>query len=224
MKALAIDSSITQLTISVKNDDCCVTSIYNIGMKQSETLLPAIDELLRKTGITAEELDYSVLCQGPGSFTGLRLAFAAVKALELSNHTPVYGISTTFAYANPYLSLPGEVLSVVDAKKDKFYASSYINKELSIPEGDYELSQILDSLKENTVFVCGSDSKLFIEMASASKTEKKLIYIPFIQNVCQSLFEIAETKIANNEAPIKDFDGPVYIRASEAEIKLNEKN
>ena len=36
------------------------------------------------------------------------------------------------------------------------------------------------------------------------------------------LFILAEDKISKNEEPLKNFDGPVYLRASEAEVKLNE--
>ena len=52
MKALAIDSAVSRLTISAKNDDYFVSTIFDIGMKQSETLLPAIDYVLGKLNIT----------------------------------------------------------------------------------------------------------------------------------------------------------------------------
>ena len=36
-----------------------------------------------------------------------------------------------------------------------------------------------------------------------------------------ALFALTEEKIQKKEPPLKDFDGPVYLRASEAEVKLN---
>ena len=221
MKALAIDSSITQLTISAKNDDHQVSAIYNIGMKQSETLLPAISYILEKAGINANELEYTTLCEGPGSFTGLRLAYAALKALQLANGTPVYGVQTTYAYAHPYLDLPFEVLSVVDAKKDRFYASSYKNKNQSLPEGDYEVKEVLQGLKDDVILICGPDAQLFIEETKKLNFHKQFITVPFVQNVGTTLFSIAEKMIEDKKEPIKDFDGPLYLRASEAEIKHN---
>ena len=84
MKGLALDSSITKLTVAAKNDNHIVTASFDIGMKQSETLLPAITYVMEKAGIETSDLDYMAICKGPGSFTGLRLGFAAVKALECS--------------------------------------------------------------------------------------------------------------------------------------------
>ena len=61
MKAIAIDSAVSKLTISAKNDEFSVSTIFDIGMKQSETLLPAIDYVLSKLNITTDDLDYLVL-------------------------------------------------------------------------------------------------------------------------------------------------------------------
>ena len=46
MKALSIDCAVSRLMISAKNDDKIFTSIYDIGMKQSESIVPAIDYAL----------------------------------------------------------------------------------------------------------------------------------------------------------------------------------
>ena len=43
MKALAIDCACSRLTVAAKNEDKSCTAIYDIGMKQSETLVPALD-------------------------------------------------------------------------------------------------------------------------------------------------------------------------------------
>src|SRR5574344_1381041 len=102
MKALAIDTANSKILISAKNDDKSVTVIFNIGMKQSETLLPSIDYVLNQLQITPQELDYTVLCKGPGSFTGLRLGFAALKAIEAAYNVPIYGSLSLETYAFPF--------------------------------------------------------------------------------------------------------------------------
>ena len=119
MKALALDSANTKIYIAAKNEDKTVTTVFDIGMKQSETILPAIAYTLEQVKLTAAELDYTVLCKGPGSFTGLRLGFAALKALELANGTPTYAVMTLHSYAFPFKDFPQTVLSVIDAKKEK---------------------------------------------------------------------------------------------------------
>ena len=50
MKALAIDSAVSKMTIAAKNDDKFVTLTLDIGMRQSEKILPAIDYVLKEIG------------------------------------------------------------------------------------------------------------------------------------------------------------------------------
>lgn len=223
MKALAVDSAVTRLSIAAKNDDKTVSAVYDIGMKQSETLLPAIDYILGKAGLKTADLDYTVLCAGPGSFTGLRLSFAALKAVEHAGNVPLYGIPTLEAYAHPYRHLPFTVVSVVDAKKDKFYAAVYDGKNETIAAGDYDIKTVADSLKNKTeLLLCGPDAKLFAEKAAELIKDKKVYVMPFTEVTTDSLFTLAEQRISQNVPPLKDFDGPLYLRASEAEVHLTD--
>ncbi|MGI5096056.1 tRNA (adenosine(37)-N6)-threonylcarbamoyltransferase complex dimerization subunit type 1 TsaB [Treponema socranskii] len=223
MKALAIDSAGTRLTVAAKNDDAVVSSVYDIGMKQSETILPAIDAVVSKAGLRIAELDYTALCRGPGSFTGLRLAFAALKAVEQATGAPIYGISTLEVYAYPYRALPFPVVSVIDAKKNRFYAAIFESGTEMLPPGDYEIETILRALQDMKEALCtGPDAKRFAEAARQNGVGTKLYALDFSELTTDSLFALAEAKIAAGEKPLADFDGPVYIRASEAEVKRKE--
>ena len=221
MKALAVDSAVTRLSIAAKNDDKTVSVVYDIGMKQSETLLPAIDYILSKAGLNAADLDYTVLSAGPGSFTGLRLSFAALKAVEHAGNVPLYGIPTLEVYAQPYRQLPFTVVSVVDAKKDKFYAAVYNGEKETLTAGDYEIKTVADSLNGKTeLLICGPDAKLFASESGELLKGKKVYVMPFTEVTTDSLFTLAEQRISQNIPPLKDFDGPLYLRASEAETHL----
>lgn len=220
MKAIAIDSAGTRLTVAAKNDDAVVASVYDIGMKQSETLLPAIDAVVSKAGLRIAELDYTALCRGPGSFTGLRLAFAALKAVEQATGAPIYGIPTLEVYAYPYRVLPFPVVSAIDAKKNRFYAAIFESGTEMLPPGDYEIETILRALQDMKEALCtGPDAKRFAESARQNGVGTKPYALDFSELTTDALFALAEAKIAAGEKPLADFDGPVYIRASEAEVK-----
>lgn len=182
MKALAIDTSVSKFSIAAKNEDKSVTAIYDVGMKQSEFLLPSIDYVLEKAELKPNELDCTIVSSGPGSFTGLRLAFAACKALTLSNGTPLYSIPTLQAYANSYRQLPFLVVPLIDAKKERFYSAVYYNDKTILEAGDYSPEQILIKLKiengkmktesdaggncqfsNSKIILCGPDAELFLE-------------------------------------------------------------
>lgn len=224
MKALAIDTSLTRITIAAKNEDKTAYLCLDIGMKQSEKLLPSIEYILSEVELKSSELDYTVLCKGPGSFTGLRLGFSALKAIELAYNVPVYGIDTLEAYSYAYKDFIAPVICAVDAKKNRFYVRATINGETAIEDGDYEIQDIakkIDELCTDVFFVCGSDAKLFIEKTKEYFSEKRFIALKGNPNETENLFAIAEEMIANKKPALEDFEGPVYIRASEAEENLS---
>lgn len=222
MKALSIDGAISRMTISAKNDDKIFTSIYDIGMKQSESLVPAIEYVLSKVELESKDLDYTCLAIGPGSFTGLRLAISALKAIELAFDVPVYGISSLQMYSHNFENFNLPVLSAIDANKDKFYANLSDSKKTILKDGDWDIKKIISSVKKiKELIICGPDCQ---KLCDIIKKENKKIKIYYPKNntvTTEALFEISEKNIAANIPPLKDFDGPVYLRASEAEIKLN---
>lgn len=224
MKALAIDSAVSKLTISAKNDDKCCTTIFNIGMKQSETLLPAIEYVLLKVNLTSSDLDYMTLTQGPGSFTGLRLAYSALKAIECAYNIPLYGVSSLLIHSYPFINSDFNVLSCIDANKDRFYSHIYQNSKNIIPDGDYSTEEIETQIKDlDKILICGPDKDKLLPVLQAKYPEKKFKVLNFNIVTTDVLFEITEKNIQDGIQPLKDFDGPVYLRASEAEIVLQNK-
>ena len=223
MKALAIDCACSRLTVAAKNEDKTCTSIYDIGMRQSETLVPALDFVLEKCGLQKSELDYTTLTIGPGSFTGLRLGISALKAIECAFETPVYGISSLETYAFPYAGLGLPVLACIDANKDRFFAGLYTNGQNTIPDGDYDIPFLAEKLKDTPkVILAGfeKDSTKLKGLLSTSVPHIELIQMPVTAVTTDSLFALTENKKTAGISPLQDYDGPVYLRASEAEIKL----
>ena len=225
MNILALDCAVSRISLAVKTESKFISATYDIGMRQSEILVPSINEILEKAEIKPSELNATALTIGPGSFTGLRLGISALKAIELAYNVPVYGISSLEAYAFPYRNFDLPVLSCIDANKDKFYARITFNNEVLLKDDDYELSAIEKSIENcDALFVCGPDAEKLCKLLSEKTDENKThFYVPGTPaQTAESLIKITEEMIENKKEPLKDFDGPVYLRASEAEIKLTE--
>ena len=222
MKGLAIDCAVTRLIVAAKNDDKMCAAVYDIGMKQSETLLNAIDYVLEKTELKPTDLDYTTVTGGPGSFTGLRLGFSALKVLTLVNNTPLYAISSLKIHSFAYEDFGLPVLCGIDAKKDRFYANLTTKNEVILEDGDYEIPLIVEKANQfDRIFVCGTDNDVFIPLLTEAGLKAKIVS-PKVQALSvESMFIIAEKMIADGVKPLADYDGPVYLRASEAEVKLN---
>lgn len=69
------------------------------SISHSNTLLGDIDKLLTQTQITLPQIDLFAVATGPGSFTGLRIGIATIKALAATLDRPTAGIPTLAAVA-----------------------------------------------------------------------------------------------------------------------------
>lgn len=83
MKLLALDTSTERLCMALCTGDQVWVHEEPGGPQASQRLLPAAQALLRQQGLQWLDLDGLAYAQGPGAFTGLRGACAAVQGLAL---------------------------------------------------------------------------------------------------------------------------------------------
>jgi tRNA threonylcarbamoyladenosine biosynthesis protein TsaB len=90
----------------------------------SAQLIPQIAALLSKHGFTKQDIDGFGVASGPGSFTGLRVGLAAIKALAEILHKPIGAVSLLEAVARSAKS-SGHVLAALDAGRGEVYVGDY---------------------------------------------------------------------------------------------------
>src|SRR5271169_1068006 len=90
----------------------------------SAQLVPQIAALLEKHGYSKRDLGAFAVMSGPGSFTGLRVGLAAIKALAEVLQKPIVAISLLEAVARG-TSAQGRVLAALDAGRTDVYAGDY---------------------------------------------------------------------------------------------------
>jgi tRNA threonylcarbamoyladenosine biosynthesis protein TsaB len=90
----------------------------------SAQLVPQIAALLEKHGHSKSDLGGFAVVSGPGSFTGLRVGLAAIKALAEVLNQPIAAVSLLEAVASSGAAR-GRVLAVLDAGRGDVYAGDY---------------------------------------------------------------------------------------------------
>ncbi|MFH1190019.1 MAG: tRNA (adenosine(37)-N6)-threonylcarbamoyltransferase complex dimerization subunit type 1 TsaB [Candidatus Omnitrophota bacterium] len=126
MKLLAVDTSTDYLSVAVMDGGKALAAIHRKAPRShSSMLMPAIDSVLKKSGTVLGELDGFCLSIGPGSFTGLRIGAATVKALAFVTGKPVVAVPTLDVIAGKSRKFCGIICVVLDARKDKVYAAIY---------------------------------------------------------------------------------------------------
>lgn len=125
MKLLCIDTSSTLCSVAILEDTTLLKKIeLEKGLTHSEILMPTIDEILTSCKLTLKDIDLLVCDVGPGSFTGIRIGVATVKAFADSLCIPCVGISSLEVLAR-FIQKDGIICSSIDCKNDNCYFAIY---------------------------------------------------------------------------------------------------
>lgn len=138
MLILAADTSGKHGSIALAHghaDGACdvIEGVPLQGGTFSAQLVPQIAALLAKHGFDKKDIGGFVVASGPGSFTGLRVGLAAIKALAEILGKPIAAVSLLEVVAVAS-SLQGKVAAVLDAGRGEVYVGEY-----EIPEGSARL-------------------------------------------------------------------------------------
>lgn len=126
MLTLAIDTATKCLSVAVLTDGRVAAETFlRVKAHHSELLLPVVDEMCRRAGVTASQMDLFACTTGPGSFTGLRIGLATIKGFALATGRPVAGVSTLEVLACNVLTTSTLVCPMVDAGRGLVYAALY---------------------------------------------------------------------------------------------------
>lgn len=135
MKILAIEGSSQVASVAVLTDDI-VTAEYTLNHRitHSQTLMPMIDEIVRRTETDLSCLDAIAVSGGPGSFTGLRIGSATAKGLAQALNIPIVHVPTLDAMAYNAWGFEGIICPIMDARRSQVYTGIYAfkNGELKV--------------------------------------------------------------------------------------------
>ncbi len=129
MLLLAADTSGKHGTIALArcgpDNACSVIEVLPLeGGTFSAQLVPQIAALLAKHGFSKADVGGFAVVSGPGSFTGVRVGLAAIKALAEVLEKPIAAVSLLEAVAVSSGS-QGRVVAVLDAGRGEVYAGEY---------------------------------------------------------------------------------------------------
>lgn len=158
MLLLAADTSGKHGTIALARcgpgEGCNVIEIVPLeGGTFSAQLVPQIAQLLAKRGFSKTDIGGFAVVSGPGSFTGVRVGLAAIKALAEVLGKPIAAVSLLEAIAVSS-GVQGQLTAVLDAGRGQVYAGEY-----EVQGGDARLSRerlltradLLEAAKGSTV-------------------------------------------------------------------------
>lgn len=202
----------------------------------SAQLVPQISGLLEKHGLTKNSLDAFAAVSGPGSFTGLRVGLAAIKALAEILHKPIVAVSLLEVLARSSMMIAADeegsgrmddhYAVALDAGRGEAYVGEYeVNRQAEDdikPAGESlltieDLSSLVISGKAR--WISTPDQSIFEALSrSASESQKRFIRRSLRRPRSLEVSALAHQKLEAGETVSPEQLDANYIRRSDAEI------
>jgi tRNA threonylcarbamoyladenosine biosynthesis protein TsaB len=120
---LAVETSTELCSVALLRDGELFLEEALAENRHSEMLVPMVRKALERAHLTATDVDAFAFGQGPGSFTGIRIACGLVQGLAFAAHRPVVPVPSLLALAQQ--SNESRVVAAVDARMGEAYLAAY---------------------------------------------------------------------------------------------------
>ena len=130
MIVLAIDTCDSRGSVVLLQDDVALAMAnHQTEEDYSSWLLPAVTEVLKKSGLEMTNVDVFGVASGPGSFTGSRIGLTTVKAWGEVYGKPIVAVSRLELIAWQAWGGTDYVASWADARRGQVFGAVYRRKE-----------------------------------------------------------------------------------------------
>lgn len=236
MKILAIDTSSKNCSVAIVEIEKEKFNIINFKNSDderthSQKLMPMIKESFEDSGLTLDNIDLLACCVGPGSFTGIRIGVATVKAFADAKNIPVVGITSLESLAYNVFD-KGYIIPLIDAKNNNVYSSLFLHDNSYSLELEHVADNIDIILDKFSSYINNNNKDVYF-VGDCIDEYKELIMqkfnnikINFAENNIQSglsLTKCAYNKYLSGIYGDSNCLSPIYLRKSQAERTANEQ-
>ena len=227
MKIIAIDSSGLAVSAALADENGIIAEYcLNFKITHSQTLMPAIDNIISVTNFDINTLDYVAITSGPGSFTGLRIGAATAKGIAHGLGIKIIPVPTLEALAYNVFENNNIICPIMDAKRSQVYNAFYRFNNGELIEIYEQKARSIDEVIQKA---CDFDCKVIFLGDGVNVYKEKLVcndkFILASQNCCiQRAASVAAIafKYTQKAVNCNDF-APFYLRKSQAEREREER-
>jgi len=174
----------------------------------SAQLVPQISALLTKHALSKSDIDAFAVVSGPGSFTGLRVGLAAIKAFAEILQKPIAAVSLLEVVARA-AHIRGEVIAALDAGRGEVFVGKYDIEKHSAREELLTIFELQSSAGDGPIVT--PDRKLAEALSAV-----KVTVIPHLR--ADAVARLGYEKIRAGQTVTPEALDATYIRRSDAEI------
>jgi tRNA threonylcarbamoyladenosine biosynthesis protein TsaB len=213
------------------------TRVGDPAVSQSNSLLKDIDECLDQAGVSLKDLDLLAAASGPGSFTGLRIGLATVKALAATLRSPCVGIPTLHAVAHAAGPPTATVALLPAGRGEVFVQMLSVSRDGSVGALDEPAhlspSKVLEKYGALAAIKwAGPGAHMYRALLESYAREKGIDFndtelskgwtlAPAQENLSQHVAALALQKYEHNQLDDPLSLSAIYVRPSDAELKCS---
>ena len=237
MRILGIDTSTAVASVALVEDgklvleetrEAALESSSTNHANHAEILLPLIDRILKQAALSLSDVSAIAVSIGPGSFTGLRIGLSTVKGLAYGWNVVIVGVPTLLAIAARVVDWDGLICPFLDARKKEVYAALFSKKGERLERLTEDVvaspEEIVRSMRshnghERCLFI-GDGTKVYGDLIKTALGEKCL-FTPgdTYPSTASAVARLGEERLRLAQPDSLGPLTPVYLRASEAELK-----
>lgn len=208
---LSINTAFSCSDVALKFEDVKDYVTTPSSAKQAENILGCVDSLLKKYNKKPTDINYVGVVVGPGSFTGIRIGIGLVKGFTVAkpNLKLVSVCSLDLMAHIAKDNLKSDFWCVLNALSGNIFACKYNFKGERLTQPEMLFGEALNMLKGDVVGL---------------SSEKMELCNTFIDFSPKSLLDYTNLKVQNGEFVEENELLPIYLRKSQAEISLENKN
>lgn len=231
MKLLVLDSSGLVASVALIEDDRLIAE-YTTGNKltHSQTLLPMLDEVIKRTSFDMKDIDAIAIAKGPGSFTGLRIGAATAKGLGLALDKPIVPVPTVDGLAYQLFGTSMIICPMMDARRKQVYTGFYRfeGSEMKVLKEQcaQSVEDTLEELKEfNEPVIFLGDGVPVYKEDILEKMGDQAVFAPAHVNRqrAAAVGALAQVYFEQGICESADEFVPEYLRKSQAEREREER-
>jgi tRNA threonylcarbamoyladenosine biosynthesis protein TsaB len=213
MNILALDTSTEFCSVALWRNGHIVERDVNAGQRHSHLLLDMVDDVLKEGGIALQDLNGIAYGEGPGSFTGLRIACGVTQGLAYAADVPVVGVCTLLAMAAEAES--ERVVCALDARVKEIYHAAYVRagSEWSIIHAPaLYRPDAAPPLPEGRWVACGSGFAAYREVLRQRYATRVVKTMPEIYPRARHIASLSLTRFESGDTVSAEAAVPSYIR------------
>lgn len=221
---LAIDTATDIASVAVSTGDRSVARSMRGARQHAAQLLPLVQEVLALANISLKDLKRIIVGDGPGSFTGLRIGWAAAKGLAQERQLPLIAIPSLLGAA--HAAGVNVVASCYDALRGQVFGAVYAFKEDAVEAlvrpGVFTIAELEEITPGQPILAVGDGAERYRDEIQAwiGRAPVGLDALPPIAGSLLTLFDYDEARSAVDRTLAE----PTYGRPAEAQVKWENRH